>query len=70
MTVKTKLRMKCMNCGKWSRLEVEKIFLNAGNSDSKLKVFLPAYLPRKTEKCSECNHVIAKENGLIRIKKN
>lgn len=62
--------MKCRNCGNWNRLKVEKVFLNAGNSDSKLKVFLPAYMPLKTEKCSKCNQVIAREKKLIRIKKN
>jgi len=68
--VKAKLRVKCRNCGDWNTIEVEKIFLNAGTSDSKLKVFLPAYLPLKTEKCSRCNQVIAKEKRIIRKKKN
>lgn len=69
-TVKAKLRMKCRNCGIWNKLEVEKIFLYAGNSEAKLKVFLPAYLPLKTEKCSKCSQVFAKEKGIIRIKKS
>ena len=68
--MKVKLKMKCRNCGNWNRLEAEKIFLNAGISDSELKIFLPAYLPLKTEKCSKCNQIIAKEKGIIRIKKN
>jgi hypothetical protein len=51
-------------------LDVEKIFLNTGNSDSGLKVFLPAYLILKTEKCSKCNQVIAKEKGIIGKRKN
>jgi hypothetical protein len=68
--VKTKLRIKCKNCGNWNTIEVKKIFLNAGTSDSKLTVFLPAYLPLKTEKCSRCNQPIAKEEKIIGKKKN
>jgi len=67
--VKAKLRIKCKNCGNWNVVEVEKIFLNTGTSDSKLKIFLPAYLPLKTEKCSKCNQVIAKEKREIRKSK-
>jgi phage FluMu protein Com len=63
--VKAKLRVKCRNCGNWNVVDVEKIFLNTGRSDSGLKVFLPAYLPLKTEKCSKCNQVIAKEKRII-----
>ena len=65
MTVKAKLRIKCKNCGNWSIIEVEKIFVSSGTSNSKLKIFLPAYLPLKTEKCSRCNEVIAEEKALI-----
>ena len=68
--MKAKLRIKCRNCGDWSIIEVEKIFLNANISESKLQVFLPAYLPLKTEKCSRCNQVIAKEKEIIGPKKN
>jgi phage FluMu protein Com len=69
ITVKIKLGVKCKNCGNWNGIEVEKIFVNAGMPDSKLQVFLPAYIPLRTEKCSKCNKVIAKENGIIRKKK-
>jgi hypothetical protein len=68
ITVKIKLGVKCKNCGNWNGIEVEKIFVNAGMPDFKLQVFLPAYIPLRTEKCSICNQVIAKENGLIRKK--
>jgi hypothetical protein len=67
--VKAKLRIKCRNCGNWSIIEVEKIFVNTGILKSKLKVFLPAYLPLKTEKCSKCNKVIAEKKRKIRTKK-
>jgi len=63
--VKTKLRVKCRNCSDWNVLDVEKIFFNSGTSESGLKVFLPAYLVLKTENCSKCNQVIAKEKGII-----
>ena len=62
--MKTKLRMKCKNWGNWNRIEVEKVFLNP---EPKVQVFLPSYIPLKTEKCSKCNHVIAEEKELIRI---
>ena len=68
--MKAKLRMKCRNCGNWIVLDVEKIFLNTGDLDSGLKVFLPAYVPLKTEKCSKCNQVIAKKKGIIGKRKN
>ena len=67
--MKTKLRIKCKNCGNWSIIKVKKIFLNASISNSKLQIFLPAYLPVKTEKCSRCNKIIAKEKGIIGAKK-
>jgi hypothetical protein len=63
--LKVKLKIKCKNCGNWSIIEAKKIFVNSGISDSKLKIFLPAYLPLKTEKCSRCNEVIAEETALI-----
>ena len=63
--MKAKLRIKCNNCGNWNTIEVEKIFLNSGTSDSKLTVFLHAFLPLKTEKCSKCNQVIANEKAII-----
>ncbi len=67
--MKAKLGIKCKNCGNWNKIEVEKIFLNAGTLESKLKVFSPAYLPLKTEKCTKCNQIIAKEKGIIGKKK-
>ena len=65
-----KVRMKCRNCGNFNIMEVREIFLNADSSDSKLKVFLPAYMPLKTEKCSKCNQIFATEKLIFRIKKN
>ncbi|MCW4054090.1 MAG: hypothetical protein NWE84_04110 [Candidatus Bathyarchaeota archaeon] len=68
--MKAKLGIKCRNCGNWNAIEVEKIFLNSGTSDSKLKIFLPAYLPQKTEECSKCKQVIAEKKGIIGKRKN
>jgi len=68
--VKAKLRIKCRNCGNWNTIEVKKIFLNSDTSESKLKVFLPAYMPMNTEQCARCNQVIARERGIIGKKKN
>ena len=65
--MKTKLRMKCPKCGKWNRIEVEKVLFNPDNPEPKAKVFLPSYLPLKTEICSKCGQIIAQEKELIRI---
>jgi len=67
--MRTKLRMKCRNCGHWNRIEVEKLFLNSDSSEPEVKVFLPFYLPLKTELCSKCKNVIAEPKELIRIVK-
>jgi hypothetical protein len=65
--MKTILRMKCKDCGHWNRIEVEKVLLNPDSPEPKVKVFLPSYLPLKTEKCSKCGHVIAQQEELIKI---
>ena len=67
--MKTTLRMKCRSCSHWNRIDVEKVFLNPDSPEPKVKVFIPSYLPLKTEKCSKCGHVIAQEKELIRIVK-
>lgn len=69
MTMKAILRVKCKNCGNWTKIEAEKIFISNDISEAKVKIFLPAFRPMKTEKCSECNHVIAKGNGVIKTRK-
>ena len=63
--MKTNLRMKCPNCGNWTRFEVEKVFSEQVTSELKVKAFIPMYLPSKTETCSKCGHVIAEEKELI-----
>jgi hypothetical protein len=65
-----KVKMKCRNCGNYNILEVKEIFLNADSSESKLKVFLPVYMPLKTENCYKCNQILATEKWIFRIKKN
>ena len=67
--LKTRLRMKCSACGHWNRFEVEKVLFNPDTQEPKVKVFLPSYLPLKTEKCSKCGHIIAEPKELIRITK-
>jgi Zn ribbon nucleic-acid-binding protein len=62
--------MKCSKCGHWNRIEVEKVFFNPDSPEPKVQVFLPSYLPLKTETCSKCGHVIAQQKELIRIVKN
>jgi hypothetical protein len=62
-----RLRMKCPNCGYWNRFEVEKILFNPDSPELKVKIFLPSYLPLRTETCSECKSIIAEPTELIRI---
>jgi ribosomal protein S27AE len=64
---KTRLRMKCKQCGHWNRIEVEKVLFNPDSPEPKVQVFLPSYLPLKTEKCSKCGYIIAEEKEIIRI---
>jgi predicted nucleic-acid-binding Zn-ribbon protein len=65
--MKTKLRMKCKQCGHWNSIEVEKVMLNPDSPEPKVQIFIPHYLPLKEEKCSKCGAVIAEEKELIRI---
>jgi hypothetical protein len=68
--MRTKLRLKCSNCGHWNRFEVEKVMFQPDSSEPKVQVFLPSYLPYKEEKCAKCGKVIAEEKIVIRITKS
>jgi len=57
--MKTRLRMKCRNCGYWNRFEVNKLFIEQANPEPKVKVLIPYYEPLKVEKCKKCKSVIA-----------
>jgi hypothetical protein len=61
------LRMKCPNCGKWNNVKTEKVHLELDNKEPKLQVFVPTYLPLKTEVCHKCKQEIANQKQLIRI---
>jgi len=67
--MKTRLRMKCKACGHWNRIEVEKVLFEPECPEPKVKVFIPMYLPLRTETCKKCNAVIAESKELIRIVK-
>jgi hypothetical protein len=45
--MKTRLRMKCRNCGHWNRFEMEKVFLNPVSPE-------PQY-PKESQKLLGCN---------------
>jgi hypothetical protein len=68
--MKTKLRMKCSNCGHWNRVPVNKIFLEQTSPEPKVKVFIPMYLPLQASKCEKCGEVIAQPKELIKIVKS
>jgi len=67
--MKTKLRMKCPNCGHWNRVPVSKVLVEQDSPEPKVKVFIPMYEPLKTETCQKCKSVIAEPKELIRIMK-
>jgi len=68
--IKTKLRMKCPNCGHWNRVPVSKVFVEQDSSEPKVKVFIPMYLPLQASKCEKCGEVIAQPKELIKIVKS
>jgi len=63
------LRMKCLYCGHWNRIPVNKIFIEQPNPEPKVKVLIPMYEPLKVAKCKKCRKVIAEPKELIRITK-
>jgi len=68
--MKTKLRMKCPNCGHWNRVPVNKVLVEQNSPEPKVKVFIPTYLPLQASKCEKCGEVIAQPKELIKIVKN
>jgi RNase P subunit RPR2 len=67
--MKTRLRMKCRNCGHWNRLEVDKIFVEQSTPEPKAMALIPMYEPLKIENCKKCGSLIAEPKELIRIVK-
>jgi DNA-directed RNA polymerase subunit RPC12/RpoP len=61
------LGMKCSSCGHWSRVPVNKIFIEQPSPELKVKVYIPMYNPLETVKCKKCGKKIAEANELIRI---
>jgi len=47
--MQTYLRIRCPLCGKWNRIEVDKIFIEQPSSERKVKVFIPFYKPLKSK---------------------
>jgi uncharacterized Zn finger protein len=68
--MKTRLRMKCPNCGHWNRVPVSKVLVEQDSPEPKVKVFIPTYLPLQASKCEKCGEVIAQPKELIKIVKN
>jgi hypothetical protein len=63
------LRMKCSSCGHWSRVSVNKIFIEQPSPEPKVKVMIPMYEPLETVKCKKCSKIIAEPKELIKIVK-
>ncbi len=67
--VKATIRLRC-SCGKWNNIRTQKVMIHLDNDESKLEVFLPAYLPLETQVCAKCKTMIAGPKELIRITKD
>jgi hypothetical protein len=68
--MKTKLKMKCKQCGNWNSIQAEKVLFNPESPQSKVQVYIPSYLPLKVECCSKCKSVIAQPDEIVRIVKS
>jgi len=64
-----KLRMKCPKCGRWNRIEVNKLFVEQETSEHEIKAFIPMYEALKVETCKKCKNIMAAPKALIRIVK-
>jgi len=60
-----KLRMKCLHCGFWNRIAVNKIFIEQSSGKPKVEVLIPMYEPSEVVKCKKCGKVIAEPLVLI-----
>jgi RNase P subunit RPR2 len=65
--MKTRLRMKCENCGCWNRFEVNKLFIEQPSPEPKVKIIIPFYEPLKVEKCKKCGNLLTEPKTLVRI---
>ena len=54
-SVPVTLRMKCPNCDKWNNVKAAKVVMELDNEEPKMQIFLPTYLPLKTEDCSNAS---------------
>jgi len=61
--------MKGFNCGHWSRVPVNKLFIEQPSPEPKVKVLIPMYEPLEVSKCKKCGNIIAEAKELIRITK-
>jgi hypothetical protein len=68
--MKTKLTMKCPNCGHWNRVPVNKVLVEQDSPEPKVKVLIPMYLPLQASKCEKWGEVTAQPKELIKIEKS
>jgi hypothetical protein len=62
--------MRCQVCGRWSRVTVNKVFVEQNSPKPQVKVFIPMYEPLQVSKCEKCGKIIAQPKELIRIVKS
>jgi RNase P subunit RPR2 len=65
--LKTKLRMKCRECGHWNSFPANKIFIEQATSEPKVKACMPMYDPLEVVRCKKCGTILAEPRTLIRI---
>ena len=63
--LRRKFNLKCRKCGRWNRIDVDKLFVEQPSVDPKVMVFIPMYRPLKNETCTKCGGPIAEEGVLI-----
>jgi len=67
--MKGTLRMRCPSCGRWNRVQVNKLFIEQPSPEPKVRVMIPMYEPLQVSKCEKCGRVIAEPKELIKIQK-
>jgi hypothetical protein len=61
--------MKCSNCGRWNRIQVNNLFIEQPTPETKVKVLIPMYQLLELSKCEKCRKLIAEPKELIWLKR-
>jgi len=64
--MKTRLRIKCPNCGHWNTVKVNKLLIQQSSPELRVKVMIPMCEPLETSKCEKCGKIIAEPKTLTK----